>query len=53
MSARVRSVTLVVFLIASTWLGAQEAPKQEFWVQKIKAVAPTCRPNKPHTKLPT
>ena len=50
MSARVRSVTLVVFLIASTWLGAQEAPKQEFWVQKVKTIA-YVPPNKPHTKL--
>jgi len=50
MSARVRSVTLVVFLVASTWLGAQEAPKQEFWVQKVKTVA-YVPPNKPHTKL--
>jgi mannose-6-phosphate isomerase-like protein (cupin superfamily) len=50
MSARLRSVTLVVFLIAGTWLGAQEAPKQEFWVQKVKTVA-YVPPNKPHTKL--
>jgi mannose-6-phosphate isomerase-like protein (cupin superfamily) len=50
MSARIRSATLVVFLIASTWLGAQEAPKQEFWVQKLKTVA-YVPPNKPHTKL--
>ena len=51
MSARVKSVTLVVFLIASTWLGAQEAPKQqEFWVQKVKTIA-YVPPNKPHTKL--
>jgi mannose-6-phosphate isomerase-like protein (cupin superfamily) len=50
MSARVRIVTLFVFLIASTWLGAQEAPKQEFWVQKVKTVA-YVPPNKPHTKL--
>ncbi len=51
MSARVLSVTLVVFLVASTWLGAQEAPKQqEFWVQKVKTVA-YVPPNKPHTKL--
>ena len=50
MSARVRNSTLVVFLIASTWVGAQEAPKQEFWVQKVKTVA-YVPPNKPHTKL--
>ena len=50
MSARLRSVTLFVFLVASTWVGAQEAPKQEFWVQKVKTVA-YAPPNKPHTKL--
>ena len=42
MSARVRSVTLVVFLVASTWLGAQEAPKQEFWVQKDQEWRSVC-----------
>ena len=51
MSARVRSVTLFVFLIASAWVGAQEAPKQEFWIQRIKGGAPYVPPNKPHTKL--
>ncbi len=51
MSARVRTVTLFVFLIASTWLGAQEAPKQEFWVQRIKGGAAYVPPNKPHTRL--
>ena len=51
MSARLQSVTLLVFLIASTWLGAQEAPKQEFWIQRIKGGAPYVPPNKPHTRL--
>src|SRR5688572_30047744 len=52
MSARVPSVTLFVFLIASTWAAAQEAPKQqEFWVQRIKGGAPYVPPNKPHTKI--
>jgi hypothetical protein len=50
MSARVQSVTVFVFLVASAWVGAQEAPKQEFWVQKVKTVA-YVPPNKPHTKL--
>lgn len=50
MRTSVRLVTVLIFVAANVWLVAQEAPRQEFWVQKTKATV-YVPPNKPHTRL--